>query len=369
MPLSSKFLAKIINSLAVPLFVINANHKVTHWNPALEGLTGVSSGEAVGQDGQWKPFYRERRPTMADLIVDRASPETIRHYYPNNAQPSALIDGAYEAEAFFPHLWEGGAWLHFTASPIVGDDGVIVGALETILNISQRKRMEENLRIYSQQLTQVNENERMHLARELHDELSQIVGSASRHLDNLLRKRPDLGETVMADLEDIRDLLKDGSRAMNRMIKNLRPPLLDDLGLIPALRSLCTSLENTEGVVTRFEVQGQERRLDAETELLIFRIVQEALQNIGKHAGATEVSLVVAFQAHRLRIEVTDNGRGFDIPTSMHDLPRSGRLGLMGMQERIWLLGGTLDMSSHLGQGTTLTFIIPCKKNRTEPEP
>ena len=224
--------------------------------------------------------------------------------------------------------------------------------------------MEDNLRIYSQQLTQVNENERMHLARELHDELSQIVGSASRHLDNLLRKRPDLGETVTADLENVRDLLMDGSRAMNRMIKNLRPPLLDDLGLIPALRSLCTSLENSQGVITRFEAKGQEQRLDSETELLVFRIVQEALQNIRKHAGASEVSLRVTFQAHRIRIVVTDNGRGFDIPSNMHDLPRSGRLGLMGMQERIWLLGGTLDMSSHLDKGTTLTFVIPFGKNR-----
>ena len=76
MPLSSKFLAKIVNSMAVPLFVINADHKVTHWNPALERLTGVSSGDIVGRDEQWKPFYKAQRPTIADLIVGISRSDT-----------------------------------------------------------------------------------------------------------------------------------------------------------------------------------------------------------------------------------------------------------------------------------------------------
>lgn len=361
MPLRSKVLTRIIDGMAVPLFIIDPSHRITHWNKALEVLSGKNQADVVGTDIQKTVFYQGKRPTLADLIVDDEPPDMIARYYQDKAKRSVLIEGAYEAQDFFPALGQNGTWILFTASRIVDDTGSTVGAIETLLDISQRIYLEDNLRFYIQQITQMHENERMRLARELHDELSQIVGSASREVDNLLRKKSTLGSQELVALQEIRLLLAEGSKAMNIMIKNLRPSLLDDLGLIPALRSLATNLEETEGIVTTFSIEGEETRLDSESELSIFRIVQESLNNVRKHAQAAKVNVRVFFDKDGVTIIVEDNGIGFQLPISMDRLPRSGKLGLMGMQERVWLLSGSIDVSSSPGEGTSLTFRIPTK--------
>ncbi len=118
--LSSEMLTRIIDGSPIPSFVINRNHEVTHWNTAVEALTGIKKEEMVGTGEQWRAFWPEKRPVMADLIVDGASAGKIEAYYQGRCQKSSLIDGAYEAEGFYPELGKRGKWLHFTASPIKG---------------------------------------------------------------------------------------------------------------------------------------------------------------------------------------------------------------------------------------------------------
>ena len=360
MPLSSTTLAKIINGSAIPLFVINKEHIVTHWNTALEALSGRNSRDVVGTDEHWKAFYNEKRPAMADLIVNGASATEIEVYYRDKFKKSVLIDGAYEAEDLFPTLGKRGRWLHFTASPIRDENGEIIGAIETLIDTTERKILENNLRYFLQQITRAQEEERRAISRELHDDMSQILGSLSRRLDNLLRKRHRFGKDETTDLQEIRDLLNQGLQSMNSFIQNLRPSLLDDLGLIPALRSLTNNIKSADMSVS-FNVLGEERRLTEETELSLFRIAQEALNNIRKHARATQVSVLAEFNANSIKLIVNDNGRGFNAEGAIDDFPHRGKMGLMGMQERTWLLGGTMDITSKPGEGTTLCFNIPAK--------
>ena len=298
MPLSSKILSQIIDGSAIPYFVINKEHIVTHWNKAMEALSSRKREDVIGTENHWKFFYDEKRPSMADLIVDDASSWDIKIYYRDKFREYPLIEGAYEAEDFFPDLGDEGKWLHFTASPIRDEDGTTIGAIETVIDVSERKKLENNLRYYLQQLTIAQEEERKFIARELHDDLAQILGSLSRQVDNLLRKNNSFGPDEVAKLDDIQKLLKQGQQSMQVFIQNLRPSLLDDLGLIPALRSLTKSIENTEGITAGFIVIGDERRLSSEVELSVFRIVQEALTNIKKHAQATEVNVSVVFSRH-----------------------------------------------------------------------
>lgn len=359
MPLSSSTLSKIIDGSAIPAFVISCEHIVTHWNTALEALSGLKREEMIGGGAHSKSFYSQKRPTMADLIVDGGSEEEIEEYYHGKYKKSPLIEGAYEAEDFFPALGAHGRWLHFTASPLVGDDETMIGAIETLIDVTDRKELENNLRYYSQQVTRAQEEDRKHIARELHDEMAQVLGSASRELDNLIRREHHLRQPVADGLKDIQEQLNQGLKMVQRFIKNLRPPLLDDLGLVPALRSLTNSLEESDGIVTNFTISGREQRLTPENELSLFRIVQEALNNIKKHAEASEVSVNVVFNGGGLKLTVQDNGKGFDLPGSMDSLPLSGKLGLMGMQERVWLLGGSLDIESYPHQGTTLRVRVP----------
>jgi len=359
MPLNSKTLAKIIDGSAIPAFVIDREHKITHWNTAIEALTGIKREGVIGKDDHWRAFYSEKRPSMADLIVEGASVEEIEKYYHDKYKKSALIDGAYEAEDFFPVLDDTGKWLHFTASPVRDDQGKIMAAIETLLDISERKVLEDNLRFYLQQITKAQEEERKYITRELHDDMAQIMGSLSRRLDNLLRKQHTFGSAEVADLQEIQSLLNQGLQSMNSFIQNMRPSLLDDLGLIPALRSMTNNLERTEGIITNFSVTGEERRFSNEVELPLFRIVQEALSNIRKHAQATEVNVSAEFTGSGIRIKVEDNGKGFKLQDSMDNLPRSGKLGLMGMQERVWLLGGTIEFDSTPGIGTSIDVVVP----------
>ena len=141
---SEKKLSQIVNGSSTPIFVIDRTHTVTHWNKACENLTGVSAEEMVGTGRQWSPFYSTERPVLADVIVDELTEEEIAGYYGGKFRKSALIDGAYEVEDFFP--WFGDKWLFFTAAPIRDARGNVTGAIESLQDITERKRTEEALR-------------------------------------------------------------------------------------------------------------------------------------------------------------------------------------------------------------------------------
>jgi len=144
---SEKRLSRILQGFSIAAFVIDENHTITHCNKAFENLTGFSAEALVGTKNQWKTFYPVQRPILADFIVDAASEKKIAAYYSGKYRKSPLIEGAYEAEDFFPNLAGGGKWLFFTAAPLIDDKVEVVGAIETLQDITDRKRAEEALRV------------------------------------------------------------------------------------------------------------------------------------------------------------------------------------------------------------------------------
>ncbi|GAI31039.1 unnamed protein product, partial [marine sediment metagenome] len=165
-----------------------------------------------------------------------------------------------EAEDFFPALGSNGKWLHFTASPITDNNGQIIGAIETLEDITERKRAEDNLRYYLQEITRAQEEERKRIARELHDDTAQILSSLLRQLDNFIRKKHGLAPNEVLFLKDLQAQLNRGVQGVHRFVQDLRPSVLDDLGLIPALRSLAKGLQEYDGIGTDLNVLGEERR-------------------------------------------------------------------------------------------------------------
>jgi PAS domain-containing protein len=150
---SEHLLYSIIQGFSIPAFVIGRDHKVIYWNRALEQLSKIPMSEVVGTNRQWRAFYAEARPCMADLLVDGAS-ERILKWYEGKYTKSDLLEEAYEATDFFPDLGEGGKWLRFTAAAVRDSGGKIIGAVETLEDITERKRAEElrresELRLYS----------------------------------------------------------------------------------------------------------------------------------------------------------------------------------------------------------------------------
>lgn len=134
-----------LDSTPVPTFVVNENHVITHWNKGCEQVLGYSAAEMIGTRSQWKPFYDSPRPVMADIMIDTADERHIIEFYAGKYRPSKSISSAFEAEDFFPNLPGGGRWLFFTATRLLDDKGRVVGAIETLQDITERKVAEFRL--------------------------------------------------------------------------------------------------------------------------------------------------------------------------------------------------------------------------------
>ena len=150
---SEEALSHIIEGSTIPTFVINQDHVITHWNRAMEKLSGAKTEAMVGTRRQSTPFWGEERPTMADVILDQIGEGEIKKLYGKKWRKSVLIDGAYEAEVFFPRLGEKGKWCWFTAAPIKGHDGKIVGAIETLWDKTEDKKAEKERELHTRELS------------------------------------------------------------------------------------------------------------------------------------------------------------------------------------------------------------------------
>ncbi|ACO45473.1 GAF domain-containing protein [Deinococcus deserti] len=210
---------------------------------------------------------------------------------------------------------------------------------------------QSELRTYLTLFTQAQEEERRRISRELHDDTAQVLTATTRRVARLSR---ELEGEQRARADDILVDLNDAIESVRRFARNLRPSVLDDLGLLPALEWLATQAQTD----TRLEVSGPERRLTPTVELTVFRLAQEALNNVDKHAGAHSAAIRVVFSDSGVRVAITDDGQGFTMAQA-EKRAQDGHLGLIGLRERVALAGGELDVNSTPGQGTTLIFDLP----------
>jgi PAS domain S-box-containing protein len=149
-----KTLSRIVQANPIPTFVIDSKRVVTHWNSACESLTGISSDKMIGTQNQWLAFYSEERPVLADFVVDCAEDKKIANYYEGKYRKSDVIEEGYEVEDFFPALGEKGKWLFFSAAPMRDTEGKVIGAIETLQDVSERKEIQEALKNNMKDLNQ-----------------------------------------------------------------------------------------------------------------------------------------------------------------------------------------------------------------------
>ncbi len=149
---NQKIMSQIINGSTIPTFVIDKGHTITHWNKALERLTGYSGQEMIGTNRQHAPFYENERPSMADLILDQVDDAQIERLYGAKWRKSALIEDGYEAELFFPHMGENGKWCWFTAAPIKTREGEVFGAIETIWDKTEEHKAQKEQEQHTKEL-------------------------------------------------------------------------------------------------------------------------------------------------------------------------------------------------------------------------
>jgi two-component system, NarL family, sensor kinase len=222
---------------------------------------------------------------------------------------------------------------------------------------------ERRFRGLAKAVWKVQEEERRRLARELHDGLGQTLTALTNQLERLQQKLdpeapPELGARL-ADSVELARLALNETRELSRL---LRPPVLDDLGLPAALSWLARTLEQRTGLTVELALSGLEERLDPDLETLVFRLVQEALTNVLRHAGVRRAEVSVAGDGERLELKVADAGRGFDPQAALAGGGTASGGGLRGMRDRLELFGGSLELASAPGEGTLVVARVPWKE-------
>jgi two-component system sensor histidine kinase DegS len=237
---------------------------------------------------------------------------------------------------------------------------VIIIALELRWREQQRKivaEREAERQTYMQQIFEAQEGERYHIARELHDDTTQTLLVIANRAQSLLNDAgSQLSPQVKEQTESIRDAILQVSEEMRRLSLNLRPDLLDSMGLLPALRWLVERLEQEDKINAQMVVSGVARQLPHEREVIIFRFVQEALSNIRRHSEATKAVVNLEFDQETVIIKIQDNGKGFELPEKIGEFTSEGKLGVVGMQERAGFLGGNFKINTAPNKGTTVSI-------------
>lgn len=242
---------------------------------------------------------------------------------------------------------------------LIAHDGEVIGFQHSARDITEERKLQENLHYYLQQVTRAQEEERKRIARELHDETLQNLIAISRQLEKITSSDA-LWEESIEVVRDFKKKIEVAVHEIRRFSHDLRPSVLDDLGLLPALELLADDLDK-QGIATRFKTVGEARRLVPEVEVMLFRIAQEAVSNIWRHSQASAAELVIEFSDALVRLNISDDGKGFRLPQRVVDMAGLGKLGLTGMYERAKLLGGNLMLTSKRGKGTTVTVEVPLK--------
>jgi signal transduction histidine kinase len=245
---------------------------------------------------------------------------------------------------------------------VVAVMGIVVALLTSLVDRLQKQQgLSQNL---SRRLLQIQEEERRHLARELHDQLAQVLATVTLHLHAV---KGLAGEAARPRLEECISLLQEAGEQMRNLALELRPSVLDSLGLEATLRWLGEQHKQRTGCEIQLVGHVSESSVGPELKIACFRVAQEALTNVARHAAATHVWIELSERENMLELVIRDDGVGFDVLSRQQQAAQHGGLGLLGMEERIQILGGTLDVESAPGRGTRIRASFPLNARSQRP--
>jgi PAS domain S-box-containing protein len=334
------------------IWEMNAQGKYMYSNPVVKDIIGYSYDEVIG-----RYFYDFFSSENKELLKARIF-ELMAEIKPIESFENILLrkDGIEVI-------------METSGVPCLDKAGNISCYRGINRDISERKRDESLIQRLSQQLLKAQETERQMISCELHDRVAQDLSASKIELDMLLKNQPEFDFAAKEKLLKISGRLEGAINAIRDLSYDLQPPTLAEMGLLKALEIYCEEFSNQLGSKVDFQSAGLNLfKLDPDTEIHLYRLVQEGLNNIRKHADSDRaiVRLVGVFPNIILRIE--DEGKGFDVKARELALGDEKRMGLRSMRERVNLLGGQMIIQSRPMQGTKISIKIPCQEQNRETE-
>jgi signal transduction histidine kinase len=333
----------LFDSSGEPVLIVDEEGYVLDSNRAGSDLLACLPAESL-------PSAFGRLPAELMLSLDLASPQWRPG--PSPAAALRMRDGEE-------------VWLQ-PVSTVVEESNRVVQVV--LRDLTDQKRREEGLEAFSAHIVRAQEEERRRIAQELHDETVHSLLLLCRKLDDSTAAAGD-GESLKSAMREAHAFTATVVESVRGAVRRLRPPLLDDLGLIAAIEKLTDETTALLGIESRIEVRGEPARLPDDVELVLFRIVQEALHNVERHSGAASVSICLAYTPTTVSVEVADQGRGFSVPAKLEDFLRDDKMGVLGMQERARTFGGHLAITSEPGRGTRVRAELPVRQATSRSAP
>jgi len=325
------------------IWVHSLDGVITLVNKACEKLTGYPVSQLPGKN------VRECLTPETLYIARQAKDKLLR---------GEMMEHRYEQRLIKKDGSE--AIMQLTTRLIVSD-GKPQAFHNMARDITEERRLQHNLEFYLRQVLQAQEEERKRLARELHDDASQQILLLTHGVDNIANKVERYSpQQLKNELGRLYELSQQTYQNIKHYAQALRPSILDDLGLVAAIKWLAEEIHKLSGIEIEVNT-GTIPLLSPETELALFRIVQEALNNVHRHSGASEASVTVERQGDEIIVTISDDGRGFEPPRQLSEFATQGKLGLTGMAERVQLVGGKLEVGSSRGWGTTVMVRVPAR--------
>ncbi|HYS56829.1 MAG TPA: PAS domain-containing sensor histidine kinase [Burkholderiales bacterium] len=339
--------ASIVESAMDAVITVDEKQRVVLFNAAAEAMFGCPRGQAIGAPLAW--FIPERFRAEHERHIRRFGETGISS---RRMGAQRIVTGLrrngeeFPIDASISQITESGKKLY---TVILRDVTERVQAEEAL------RRSQEELRELASGMNSVREQEKSRIARELHDELGQALTALKLDVAWLSDRLP-AGDAAIAEKLKAMQAMIDGTVAATRRISSdLRPLILDDLGLVPAAEWLVQDFTQRTGIPCELRVGSPEPELKDPHATAVFRILQESLTNVARHAKAQRVEVALARADGTVTLNVRDNGRGF----SLDDPRRPNAFGLMGLRERVYLLGGEVRIESEPGRGTSIAVQIP----------
>ncbi len=246
------------------------------------------------------------------------------------------------------------------AENLITQVGAALGYLTgDLLEVSYQLEDLQQRQLLGLKIIKAQEEERQRVARDIHDGPAQLMSNVVLKAEICERMIDVDVEKAREELRGLKKIVRDSLQDVRKIIYNLRPMSLDDLGLIPTLQRYLLNYQEESGVAVLFQTKGPDSDVKPVISLTVFRIVQEALNNVTKHAKAANVSINIAFQDSKLSLYIYDDGKGFDTEQLKANSDISRGFGLVSMRERVELLGGEMSINSEPGKGTRMNIMIP----------